>query len=255
MLSEKAALFSTPAAEVTSLAASEEANTRFAQEAFGTSSLAALRHKPAAELLSGVLHAKDIRFSMIVDGYFLPESPFAIYSAGRQSHVPLLAGWNADEGSYSGVLGKTDPTSANLAAQLRTLFKERANEAIHLYPASTDEQAKRSAQELSRDRGVGYAIWKWLQLQKTTAHVATYRYQFDRARPLPPGSSGNLQPRAYHSAEIEYVFSVLSHAGNSWPPEDLKISKLMSTYWANFAKTGDPNGPGLPQWPPYLGGD
>ena len=188
-------------------------------------------------------------------GIFFPRAHSLFTPREDSAHVPLLAGWNADEGSYSGVLGKTDPTSANLAAQLRTLFKERANEAIHLYPASTDEQAKRSAQELSRDRGVGYAIWKWLQLQKTTAHVATYRYQFDRARPLPPGSSGNLQPRAYHSAEIEYVFSVLSHAGNSWPPEDLKISKLMSTYWANFAKTGDPNGPGLPQWPPYLGGD
>ena len=237
------------------LAASEGTNVHFAQDALGTSSLAALRSKPAADVLNAALQHKDARFSMIVDGYFLPESPFAIYSAGKQSHVPLLAGFNADEGSSRAIFGKEEPTPANLAAQLRDSFQGRAKEAIALYPAATEEQAKRAAEELSRDKGVGYAMWKWLQLQSSTAHVATFHYEFDRARPLPPGSSGDLTPRAYHSAEIEYVFSVLPHSANPWPPEDRKIAELMSTYWANFAKTGDPNGPGLPKWPAYNSGD
>jgi para-nitrobenzyl esterase len=241
--------------EFRTLAASEEANVHFAQDALGTSSLAALRSKPAADLLSAALQHKDVRFSMIVDGYFLPESPYAIYSAGKQSHVPLLAGFNADEGSARAIFGKTEPTPANLAAQLRDSFQGRADEAMQLYPATSEEQAKRAAGELSRDKGVGYAMWKWLALQSKTAHVATYRYQFDRARPLPPGSNGDLHPRAYHSAEIEYVFSVLPHTANPWPAEDRKISELMSTYWANFAKTGDPNGSGLPKWPAYNSGD
>lgn len=223
-------------------AAAEEADAHFAQEVLGTSSLAALRSKSAADLLNAALQHRDVRFSIIVDGYFLPESPFAIYSAGKQSHVPLLAGFNADEGSYRAIFGNEEPTPANLAAKL-------PKEAIDLYPAATDEQAKRAAQEFSRDKGVGYAMWKWLELQKKTAHAATYRYEFDRARPLPPGSTGDLTPRAYHSAEIEYVFGVLPHTANPWPPEDRKISQLMSTYWANFAKSGDPNGPGLPKWP------
>ena len=189
---------------------------------------------------------------MIVDGYFLPKSPFSIYSAGKQSHVPLLAGWNEDEGSARTIFGEAEATPENLASAIHKLFPERANEATRLYPAKTDEEAKQAAEELSRDRGVGYAMWKWLALQRDTAHVTTYRYQFDRDRPRPPGSTGpDPGPRAYHSAEIEYVFNVLPKRAEPWPPEDHKIAELMSTYWANFAKTGDPNGSGLPQWPAY----
>ena len=236
---------------VRTLAESEEAHVRFAQDALGSSSLATLRSKPAADVLNAALRAKEIRFSTIVDGYFLPESPFAIYSAGKQSHVPLLAGWNADEGSARAIFDREEPTPANFSAKLRTLFKDRADEASRLFPAANNAQTKRAAEELSRDQGVGYAMWKWFELQKNAGHAVTYRYQFDRARPLPPGSTGDLTPRAFHSAEIEYVFSMLPHRETPWPAEDRKISELMSTYWANFAKTGDPNGPGLPKWPVY----
>lgn len=239
-----------------SLKASEEANLKFAKDALGTTSLAALRSKPAGELMAAALKAKDLRFSMIIDGYFLPQSPIAIYSAGRQSHVPLLAGWNADEGSFRAIFGKAEPTPGNLNDEMKTLFAANAKEAEKLWPATTDEQAKRAAQELSRDRAVGYAMWKWLQLQKSTAHAVTFRYEFDRARPMPPGSTGpDLEPRAYHSAEIEYVFSVLPQRATPWPAADRAISQLMSAYWANFAKKGDPNGPGLPKWPAYSSDD
>jgi para-nitrobenzyl esterase len=241
-----------PSRPTRSLTESEQANLRFVQKAFGTSSIDTLRSKPADEVLRAAVDAKDIHFSMIVDGYFLPESPLAIYSQGKQSHVPLLAGWNADEGSARAILGDKEATPANLEAQIRNLYPGHASEAMKLYPARTNEQAKRAAQELSRDRGVGYAMWKWLELQMSTGQATTYRYQFDRARPLPPGSTGpDREPRAYHSAEIEYVFSMLPSSTPPWPAEDRSLARLMSAYWANFAKAGNPNGPGLPQWPAY----
>ena len=241
-----------PSRPARSLTESEGANVRFAQEAFGTSSIETLRSKPAADVLHAAVDAKDARFSMIVDGYFLPESPLVIYSGGQQSHVPLLAGWNADEGSARAILGDKEATPANLEAQLRHLYPGHAQEAMKLYPAQTDEQAKRAAQELARDRGVGYAMWKWLELQMSTGNAATYRYEFDRARPSPPGSTGpDREPRAYHSAEIEYVFSMLPRSATPWPAEDRSLAGLMSSYWANFARTGSPNGAGLPQWPAY----
>jgi para-nitrobenzyl esterase len=231
----------------------DKANATFAQDAFGTTSLEALRHRSAADVMAAALKAKDARFSMVVDGYFLPESPLAIYSAGRQQHVPLLAGWNADEGSAQATLEKMTPTPAHLEERLESIFPGHAKEAMKLYPATNDAEAKHQAQELARDRGVGYAMWKWLQLQGSTGHAETFRYRFDRARPMPPGSTGDLTPRAFHSAEIEYVFSVLPKRDTPWPAEDRRISELMSTYWANFAKTGNPNGSGLPQWPAYNG--
>jgi para-nitrobenzyl esterase len=235
-----------------SLADAESADVHFAESAFGTSSLEQLRSKPAPEILDAALKAKAMHFTMTVDGYFLPETPYAIYSAGMQSHVPLLAGWNADEGSAKAILDDKKPTPADFDAQLRKLYPEHFEQAIKLYPADTDQQAKREAEELARDRGVGYSMWKWLSLQASTGHVVTYRYEFDRPRPLPAGSSGpDREPRAFHSAEIEYVFSMLPRGATPWPADDRKISGLMSAYWANFAKAGDPNGPGLPQWPAY----
>jgi para-nitrobenzyl esterase len=245
-----------PGRPVPTLAQAEETNVRFAREALGSASIEDLRSKPAAELLQAAVKAKDVHFSMIVDGYFLPESPLAIYSAGKQSHVPLLAGWNADEGSAQPVFGDNAATPANLEAALRRLYPNGADEAFKVYPASSDSQAKRAAEELSRDRGVGSTMWNWLELQRTTGGVTTYRYEFDRPRPAPPGSTGtDVRPRAYHSAEIEYVFSMLPHRATPWPEEDWALAALMSAYWTNFAKTGDPNAQGLPQWPAYNSDD
>jgi para-nitrobenzyl esterase len=90
-------------------------------------------------------------------------------------------------------------------------------------------------------------------MHQATAHVPIYRYQFDQAPPATDGSAG--PGGAYHSAEIEFVFNVLSSKPLPWRPEDKKLSDLMSVYWSNFAKTGNPNGPGLPDWPAFRKSD
>jgi len=243
-IGESGAFFST-VLNLKPLSQSEEADAKFA-ESIGAHSLAKLRAMPAAKLLAAAGKEQEIRFAPNIDGYFLPRSVLEIYASGKQSHVPLMAGWNHDEGSYRSIFGKDAPTAANFVAYAHK-HSGKADEFLKLYPAESDEQAKRSAQDLAGDRFIAFSTWKWLEMQGATGQSTLYRYEFDDA---PPG--GDSPPRgAYHSAEIEFVFGALASENLPWRPEDKALSDLMSTYWSNFAKTGDPNGPGLPQWPAY----
>ncbi len=246
-IGESGAFFSTTL-DLKPLAKAEEDDGKFA-EALGARTIEALRAKPADELLKAALkQGGAVRFAPDLDGYFLPETAYAIYAAGKQSHVPLLAGWNADEGSFRAIFKSDPPTAANFAKRARELYGDKAAAFLKLYPAATDEQAQRSAQDLAGDQFIAFSTWKWLEMQAATGKSAEYRYEFDQA---PPSPAGAVSRGAYHSAEIEFVFGALASKDLSWRPEDLKLSDLMSSYWSNFAKTGDPNGPGLPRWPAY----
>jgi para-nitrobenzyl esterase len=231
-----------------SLAVKSAPEAQLAGEKFaasvGASSLEELRAKPAAELLQATLQDPE-GFAAAIDGSFFPEDPAAIYAAGKQAHVPLLAGWNAQEVSAQGFFGKDKPTAEAFKAKLHDQYKDAADRLLELYPAATDEQAVQSAGALASDTFIAYSTWKWLELQRTTGQSTVYRYQFDDAPPAVPSHG------AYHSAEIEFVFEALPSKNLPWRPEDTQLSDLMSTYWTNFAKTADPNAAGLPSWPPF----
>jgi len=231
-----------------SLAVKPASEAQLAGEKFatsvGASSIDELRAKPAAELLQATLKNPE-GFSTVVDGVFFPEDPRAIYAAGKQAHVPLLAGWNRDEASAQWFFGKDKPTADAYKAKLHDQYKDAADRFLELYPAATDEEASQSAGALASDSFIAYSTWKWLELQRTTGQSTVYRYEFDDAPPVTPSNG------AYHSAEIEFVFEALPSKPLPWRPEDTKLSDLMSTYWTNFAKTDDPNGSGLPSWPPF----
>ena len=254
------------------LAEGEQNGVKFAA-ATGATTLTALRAMPAEQLLEVTAKPGLPRFAPTVDGYFFPKDPGEIYAAGEQAHVPLLVGSNSEETGYFGVLGREAPTAENYRKALQRLYGDKADEVFKLYPASTETEVMDAAQDLASDRFISYSTWKWLDLATKTGGKPTYYYLYARPRPAMraemgnaaaglaggvvtgPAAATNQRPRprgAVHSAEIEYAMGNLdSNKVYAWTPDDYKVSKVLQEHFANFIKTGDPNGPGLPAWPAY----
>lgn len=251
------------------LAQAEQTGVEFATS-LGATSLAALRALPAQQVLEASGKGNSYRFQPITDGYFFPSSPLAIFKAGQQAKVPLLVGWNSQENGYQGLLGQAPPTLENYRAAVQKAFGDRATEVLRLYPAATDADVEQAATSLASDRFLGYSTWKWADTHASTGGRPVYRYYYARPRPAMTPEMGNATANlaggvtkgdpnakpappakgAVHSAEIEYALGNLAtNKVFAWTPDDYQVSKTMQAYFANFIKTGNPNGAGLPTWP------
>lgn len=206
----------------------------------GAANVAALRAKSADEVMK-----IQGAFRPNVDGWFLPDSVAAIFAQGKQSDVPLLEGYNHDEGRTLAPW----PASANAQTfldQARQRYGDFSAEFLKLYPASNDAQAADSHYDSFRDASMGWEMRTWARRQTKSGKSPAYLYFFTR---VPPGPNADKY-RAYHAAEIAYAFGNLNPP-RPWEDTDKKLADAMSSYWANFAASGNPNGKGLPKWPAY----
>lgn len=212
-----------------------------------TPALTALRAMAAESLLEATAKPGLPWFRPTIDGYFLPRDPLEIYAAGEQAHVPLLVGSNSAESDAGAVLGRNDPTVANYRQALQRLFPGQAEEAFRHYPASNEAEVREAARDLASDRFISYSTWKWIDMATKTGDQPSYYYLYTHPRPKSHG--------AVHSAEIEYALGNLDYNKvYEWTEDDYLVSKVMQDYFANFIKSGNPNGRGLPRWPRFAQG-
>ena len=251
------------------LAQGEQNGVKFAQSV-GANSVAELRALSSQEILDASVKYGIWSFGSVVDGHFLPRPTVEIYAAGEQARVPLLVGWNSEEMTGRALLGRDPATVAGYRSALQRLYGARTEEVLRHYPASTDAEVLQAATDLAGDRFIAFSTWKWADLHAKTTKQPVYRYFYARPRPPMRPEMGNAQAGlaggvvqresganappppsgAVHAAEIEYALGNLDrNQVFAWTPEDHRVSEIMQGYFANFIKTGNPNGAGLPRWP------
>lgn len=236
------------------LAAGEEHGKRMAQ-ALGAASVAQMRQASAADVLAASAKTPTIVGLGVVDGYVVPEHPAQLFANGRANDVPLLLGFNADEGSL--FAGRTAPpaNAAAYEALITAQFKGDAPQALQLYPAGANgEQIMASFTALTGDQIISYGTWTWAERALKANKSPVYRYFFNRRPPAAPEKSlfPLTGPGVYHFADVLYAFNNLDVRPDwGWQAADRQLASTMANYWTNFAKTGNPNGAGLPQWPAF----
>ena len=231
-------VYSNPLRPSIDLKAAESNGQKFANN-LDSADLVKLRQMPAEYLLKAIGGLS----SPIIDGHVMPQSINQIFISGKQNDVPTMVGWNKEDR-----VGGPPQSADSFKQYIVNRFGPLAETFLAAYPAQNNSIAARSQIEMGRDEVFGAQNFGWasMQLQSGTAQV--FVYNFDRQVPFYDESTNF---GAFHSGEIVYAYDNLQTLDRPWKDSDKKLAKTMSFYWANFAKTGNPNGKDLAQWPVF----
>lgn len=255
------------------LAEAEKTGVEFAKNA-GYTSLAQLRALSTREIYEIYNESKRFGFPTVIDGYFYPKTIPQIFSAKEQAQVPLLLGWNSAEIPGAAFMFGQPYKEESYVARVKKEYPNDYEEVLKLYPHGSEKEIELSATALASDRFIAYSTWKWFDLHRNNSSQPVYRYLYSKLRPslvdqsLAAGLAGgtvkkdNNTPKmpepvgAPHACEIEYCMGNLHLIKEyAWTADDYKVSETMMNYFANFIKTGNPNGAKLPEWPAAKAGD
>ena len=207
----------------------------------GPDTLQKLRSISADQILKAWSRDQQVHFDAIVDGWVVPEQPAKIFAEGKQMHIPVMIGSNANEAT---VFGHGGPKTVD---QYKNYLREDtgkfSDEEFRAYPAHSDADVPAQYLQLQSDT-FAYGAYSLAQAM-TRAGQKAYLYYFTYAE-----TGKRAQLGAYHGEELKFL-------SNSFPADwghsrdDEKLGEAIRAYWTQFAKTGNPNAPGLPEWPAY----
>ena len=226
-----------PGENMKRLADAEGVGEAYAKTA-GVSSIADLRKIEPGKLPPG-------RGWPIIDGNVIPDDQYKLYEAKKYNDVPILVGYNSDEGaSFSPPKTPEDYINA-----VKTRYGKFADDLIKAYPVGTTTVPK-TARDLARDAAFGWHTWSWARLHSKMGKTKAYYYYFDQ-HPDYPQDSPRYGYGSPHGQDVSFVFQHLNPNSQQTTSTDQQISEAMATYWTNFAKYGHPNGKGVPEWPAF----
>ncbi len=255
------------------LAEAEKTGADFAKNA-GYPSIKELRALSAREVYEIYNESNRFGFPVVMDGHFLSKTLPQIFAAKEQAQVPLLLGWNSAEIPGMAFMQGQPFSKENFTNRVKAEYPNDYEEVMKLYPCSTEREIEVAATNLASDRFISYSTWKWADLHIRNSQQPVYRYLYSKLRPplrdnnMTSGFAGGTAPKdpnapppppavgAPHACEIEYCMGNLPLIHDfAWTPEDFKVSETMMKYFANFIKTGNPNGEKLPDWPAAKAGE